>query len=543
MLGKTIRRFKHIRPDRGAFHELTIGVVVDANDPQQMGRLRVMCPTLGDNADSPIRDIPWAKYISPLGGFVTTGSRGPDDNSPTDGPVAYGMWSIPKVGAQVLVACVDANTEHRIWLGCLYGDHLPHTMPHGRYTYQEAEKPNGPLSSTEEPIQPLYDNLTEAFGDRSTNFEWRSRGADNQCSYVDGSVMDRVISFLQDDQDVPYTEEDGNKGTSTQGYARSRIAPNLTSEETGKNYDSQIYSWTTPGFHGLSMDDKPDNCRMRFRTSSGHQILMDDTNERIYIATAEGKCWIEMDQNGNVDIHTDKRLSVHAKQDINFTTEEAFRVTAKQIHMRTTEEMRLHADTDFSLRANGNTRIQTIGDSYIETDGMMTIDTDGEMHTHSVGNMFVNTDGDMHTRSDGSMYLENTGGNMHAKSAGTMNLDSSGQMNHLAGGNIVQTGAQIHMNGPTAASATAATDATQQDTIIETAQKFAYTTNRIPLHEPWGRIMVDPAQQDKDDAANSAASILAITNESGILEIPYTDANVGKTELGETTERGPFWHR
>jgi len=522
--GNVIHRLKSLRPDRGTFNQLTIGVVVDSNDPQQMGRLRIICPSLGDNADSPIGDIPWAKYITPLGGFAATGSRGPNNDSPTDGPVAYGLWAIPKVGAQVLVSCIDGNTEHRIWLGCLYGDFLPHTMPHGRYTYQEAEKPDGPLSSTEEPIQPLYSNLTEAFGNRTTNFEWRSRGADNQCSHVDGSVMEKVISFLQDDQNVPYTEEDGKKGTSTQGYSRSRVAPNLTSEVTDKNYDSQVYSLTTPGFHAISMDDKPDNCRMRFRTSSGHQILMDDTNERIYIATAQGKCWIEMDQNGNVDIHTDKRISVHAKQDINFTTEEAFRVTAKQIHMRTTEDMRLHADTDFSLRANGNTRIQTLGNSYIETDGMMTIDVDKNLHIDTQMSAYMTAATDVHIKG----------------TSGVLNIESGGQMNHLAGGDIIQTGSQIHMNGPAASSATSAT---QQDTIIETAQKFAYTTNRVPLHEPWGRIMVDKAKQDKDTATNDAAGILAITKDSGILEITYNDPNVGKTELGETIDRGPFWHR
>ena len=37
---------------------ITIGVVVDTNDPQQMGRVRVVCPMWGDNYHSPVEDLP-----------------------------------------------------------------------------------------------------------------------------------------------------------------------------------------------------------------------------------------------------------------------------------------------------------------------------------------------------------------------------------------------------------------------------------------------------------------------------------------------------
>jgi len=514
-VGKTIRRIKNQRPDNGSFNQLTIGIVVDSNDPQQMGRLRAICPTLGDSFDSPIGDIPWAKYISPLGGMTSTGSRGPDDNSPTDGPVSYGMWAIPKVGARVLVSCIDSNTEHRIWLGCMYGDYLPHTMPHGRYTYQDAERPNGPLSSTEEPIQPLYDNLTEAFGDRSTNFEWRSRGADNQCSYVDGAAMDRVISFLQDDRDVPYTEEDGKTGSSTQGYARSRVAPNLTSEETGKNYDSQIYSWTTPGFHSVAMDDKPDNCRMRFRTSSGHQILLDDTNERIYVATAEGKCWIEMDQNGNIDVHTDKRMSFHAKEDINFTTDKAFRVKAEEgIHLQTPGEFRLHVGTN----------------SHIKTENDMFVETGNDTHC-TVGNiLYIESTSDMNLKTGAILNVESVGitnilvgaaANLTVGAA--LKIDTGGIVDILGGGNINLDAPEVHLNDGLASAGPASSAA------LPTAPFEAFWTNRVPDHEPWGRIMYIETDND--------------LNNKHTPELTYNDPNVGKVELGTTIERGPFWHR
>ena len=101
-----------------SFNGITMGTVVDTNDPQQMGRLRIACPVLGDVGFKSIRDIPWATYVSPLAGVDSVSSRGRDD-SVSVGPVAYGMWSIPNIGSNVLVACIDGDTRHRVWLGCV----------------------------------------------------------------------------------------------------------------------------------------------------------------------------------------------------------------------------------------------------------------------------------------------------------------------------------------------------------------------------------------------------------------------------------------
>ena len=44
---------------------MTLGVVVDTDDPLQMGRLRVFCPALNDNPKK-LQHLPWAIYISPF---------------------------------------------------------------------------------------------------------------------------------------------------------------------------------------------------------------------------------------------------------------------------------------------------------------------------------------------------------------------------------------------------------------------------------------------------------------------------------------------
>ena len=428
------------------FNSVTLGEVVDTNDPQQMGRLRILCPALGDTPDKKIKDIPWAMFSSPIAGVLESGSRGREDDT-TNGPVAYGMWNIPKVGAHVVVTCIDGNPRFRIWMGCIYDQFLTHTLPHGRYSYQDTLEgdPSGPLSSSEQPIEPLHSKQSEAFGNRN-NFEYRTRGADFTAAYLDEQFIqtpESKVSNNPDDRNIEFVELDGEKIASNQGYAQSRIEPDLQFESTGKNYDSQTYSWTTPGFHSVSMDDRPENCRMRFRTTHGHQIILDDTNERIYVSTASGKTWIEIDEKGTIDIFADDDISLHAKGDINFTTEKSFRVRAKEdIHMSADGDVRAYAKKD------------------------------------------------IHFKSDLDSFWQ-SGSTIHIKSTGEINQESGGQMNMKAGGNILMTASSdIHLNGPPARSASNAVN--------------ARSTTRTPKHEPWARThKSDDSQLSFDDEQQS----------------------------------------
>lgn len=504
---------------------VSIGRVVDTNDPMQMGRIRVYVPGLDHNY-STVGDIPFALYCSPLAGHQQVQSRGPTSNTYTQGPVAYGMFNIPKVGTDVLIACLDGNPNQRIWFGAIFGAFLTSTLPHGRFSFKSpfdsTGTPDGPLSATEQPIQPTYDNLTTSFKrnsatasndgavglDARINFEWRSRGLDYQAASL-GNIQKndpaQTISKLTDDRAIKFSEEDGNQfknGNFTQGYAQSQIEPNVPYDTTlvdgGVNYDSQTYSWTTPGFHSISMDDRPENCRIRMRTTSGHQIILDDTNERIYIATASGENYIEMDQRGNIDVYTSGRLSCHAKQDINFTTGGTFRVNAATgIHLVSDTEIRVTASQDMNLVS-----LQSI-------------------RAHSTSDMFLQSGANIQTLAASTLFLT-SGTDTNINSGGAANITSIGTINALAQSNILMQGTTIQFNGPVPDTAA---------TAAESASTNAFFTNRVPEHEPWGRIMMLQSATDNDSGNNFQ------------LEMNYDSPQVGRTELGVSITRNSRWHR
>jgi hypothetical protein len=473
---------------------IAIGTVVDTNDPQQLGRLRVVVTAWGDSWNHKTENMPWCMFVSPLAGQTHVGTKGPGIQETTGG-VAYGMWGIPKVGAQVVVMSMDENHMYRLVMGCVFDANTPHTMPHGRWMYDDhpkldkerpKSKPYGPYSSTESLIQPLSQNLQQAFGNNDVAYEWRTRAADYSVSRVDVSQLNQSYSGVQDDLEV--TNADDN-WVSTQGYQNSRIDPH--GNPNGKNNDSHVYSWTTPGFHSISMDDRQENCRTRIRTTSGHQILLDDTNERIYISTAQGNNWIEMDQAGNISIYSSSKVSVRSNADINLSSDQQVRIYGKQgVHIRSNDDIRISAKSDIHAQA------------------------DKSIHAHAKNDVLVQADKKIHIKAGSNLNIT-TSDTMNLKAKSNANISTSATMNLNAGGQIIETGSQIHLNGPNAAIAASASAA---------GDKPANFTSMIPDHEPYGRCMT------KSDTGVDP-------------DLSYNDKNMGKQERGRIIPRGMYWRR
>lgn len=586
-------------PLDASYPSIMIGEVINNNDPQQMGRVQVHIATQSTdrNLTPSLQHFPWASYASPFGGIDSVSRRGPaspdaqfpDYGDNTEGPVAYGMWAIPKVGARVLLCSVDNDPNQLYWFGCIYPNSTPHTLPHGRYSVRTGSgEPDGPLSTTESPIAPLYDNLTKAFGDRS-NFEWRSRGADYQAAAAtkkrvdDADPRTQILSEVHDDGEETLTEGDGtNFGDDynyRQGYGLSRSDPELDTNteadilrdrQVEKNLESQVNSWTSPGFHAISMDDRQQNARMRFRSSTGHQIILDDTNERIYISSNEGRNWIEMDSDGHVYIFSEESISMRAEGDLNLTAEKTVRLTGKEgVHIQTENEFRLNADKDIHIRGESNMFAYVAKETHFHGVEDIYILNDTDTHIHS-DNLRILTDTNMHSEVNGvftvnapNVKIDSDGTQFLAKDldvTGQAKVGSAVEVGSLKSGGAISAGADISssqqslnaLNGhtheynpgpsppaPTApfgqgGAAAPAANPTPQDVASEAedaqpAEK-AYWTNIIPAHEPWARTFVKNFEENLDHEP----------------ELPYDDPGVGrnmKKVKEQDRKRGKLWHR
>lgn len=294
------------------------GAVIDNNDPLQLGRVKAWCPTLdGENYDVAL--IPWANYVTPLAG-QTRDYPGGSGGNPTPGYASYGFWAIPKVGAQVVICLMYGDPTQRYYLGSIYGQGGNRSLPSGR---SRPDLAPGPISDTLDPMEPQTSFLNKQFGGNLSASEAQTRGA------YERSVAQGVDS------------KDG-----TEGYAPGVV-------DTA-HFDPQTYCLTTPGRHTLVFQDNPKNSRTRLKTADGHQIIFDDANERIYISTATGKTWIELDSDGHIHMFAADSISVSSGGDINFTAVKNFNVKAgKDINLAAGGHGRMSACDDISLSGKG----------------------------------------------------------------------------------------------------------------------------------------------------------------------------------------------
>ena len=200
--------------------------------------------------------------------------------------------------------------------------------------------------------------------------------------------------------------------------------------------------------HSLTMDDgdiEGNNNQVRIRTSHGHQILLHDTEDFIYISNSSGTSWIQMDKKGQLDLYSETNVNVRSKN-INF-----------------------HADQNIKFHAKS------------------TIQLVSENTTHLEGGTLIDVfSGKGSARMFGSKGID-------IKSGSAANIESSGTMNLKAGPSLNVKAGCIALQGSAAGAAKgkAIPLATLKDTMIDgkgfwnANNELKTTVDRAPTHEPY----------------------------------------------------------
>lgn len=424
-------------------NNIVTGIVVDTDDPLQMGRLRIFCPSLNDDP-AKLHHLPWAVYVSPFAGTTSNSQfmRGAGKHPPsTSGAVAYGWWGIPEQGAKVLVGCIDADERRRFWMGCLPEHQEMHTLFHGRYDWSSGGgKPDGPLSSTGEPLEPLYTNASKAFNDDRESREWKTRQADYQATAVDKDIEEDPNDTKENYQDDQFTHiSESEQDEWVKGIVGAHGYDWSGNKATGSFKSSRVYGFSTPGGHAISMDDRAFNSRIRIRSATGHQIIMDDTNERIYMSTNEGASWIELDSNGNIDVFAERRVSVHAEKDINFTTDESFRVKAKKGIYMYSGDTEGQEPLDEEKPEDGEIRFHSTGDTHLMSEKNLRMLVEDDWLTEIGGKMCLSIAESMFLQVEDEINVIVNDGNYNVAINGDYNHHASGNTSIFSGfDNIIQ---------------------------------------------------------------------------------------------------------
>lgn len=542
-------------------------IVVSHLDPQYMGALQVELLKRGEAGNQPERtgQVVEVRYMSPFYGVTPV-----SDNSRNDGyeytQKSYGMWMVPPdVGTRVLVIFVQGDISRGYWIGCIQDQYMNFMVP--GYASTELTTDQTPSAYKGKPLPAAEYNKVVETGTATDPtffkkpFHKEFTAALEQQGLIDDYVRGTTTSSAR--REVPSAvfgistpgPKDKRTGAPRGKYGSSEARADVFSNRLGGSSfvmddgDDKLLrkgpaSTTKREYANVELGEQggdpslPHNEHVRIRTRTGHQILLHNTEDLIYIGNARGTAWIELTSNGKIDIFAQDSISVHTAADFNFYADRDINLNANEninisagkdilveagdnIDITAGKHFATNAGTDLSLNSgtftsiyavnsmslttqdrldmvsSGNMNIGTLGQLHVDACGALYINTDGEMHTNALGNMITNTNASYSLNATADMlvntnaaYNLNAAADIKTKSGGSSLITSGGTTEMLAGSEFKVTGTKVHLNGPTATdSAPSAvlgvTVPVAPEPTMPTAPQQPELISRVPQHEPW----------------------------------------------------------
>ena len=399
------------------------------------------------------------KYCSPFYGITSydgvTMNRGYQDSQQS-----YGMWFVPPdVGVKVLVIFVEGNINKGYWFGCVQAENQNFMLPDGRAATSFTDVNDDPtLRGKKLPVgeynKKLIDN-TRNLTDSTKNLKpINQRFVDilNSQGLLEDEI--RGITTSSARREVPSSvfgistpgpvDKQGNaRGKGGRYYSRlggsSFVMDDGDDKFLRKTSAAEGPSeYVSRELFELEGDETiPHNELVRIRTRTGHQILLHNSEDLIYIGNAKGTTWIELTANGKIDVYAKDSISFHTETDFNFK-----------------------ANRDVNIEADRNVNIKALNNVQIESSQNL--------------NLVIGADG-----------FITTGSNLNVNSAN--NYFTSTSETHIKSDVQYSSGSAAYSNFPTGgtADATAAGSASTLNTFTNPGENLENIMKRVPQHEPW----------------------------------------------------------
>jgi len=413
------------KPDPGPF----LARVVSHQDPSFMGSLQVelLRPIGNDSSTSELRTV---SYLSPFYGVTGVKFIGEDaeNNTYNETQKSYGMWMVPPdVGTTVMVIFIQGDPKRGYWIGCIQDENMNFMLPGIAATEAVVEGTGrSPVAEYNKKLNNTNSDPTTYLKPQHTNqylnLVIQGLDKDDIRGLTTSSARREAPSMVFGISTPGPVDKNTNAKQGAVGQKDSQVPNAFVSRLGGSTFvmddgdaaflRKKYADEGPPEYAAVEQNETdgnvniPHNELVRIRTRTGHQILLHNSEDLIYIGNASGTSWIELTSNGKIDIYAKDSISVHSENDINFTADRDINFTAKR--------------------------------------------------------------------------------NFNLNSAGANNLTATGATNIRSGGNHVETAANIHMNGPAAA----------------TAPKAA----RIPQHEPWA------GHENLNPTEHTPAKTVAVAN-------------------------------
>ena len=495
--------------------------VVNHLDTTYMGSLEVeiMRETGNTAGESELHQV---KYMSPFYGVTANFHLG---NAETyDGTQkSYGMWMVPPdIGTTVVVIFIDGDATRGYWIGCIQDEGMNFMIPGLAATQKVVEDvdPDKAGKYGRVPVAEYSKKASDVTDLNTTNtLKPKHKVADALTSQ--GLILDdiRGITSSSARREVPSmvfgistpgpkdkkgpTGEIGRSGATVPDAYTSRLGGTTFVMDDGDDRFLRKTPATDgpPEYASLDAGETdgdaaiPHNELFRIRTRTGHQILLHNSEDLIYITNSRGTAWVELSSDGKIDIYAKDSISVRTENDFNFYADRDFNIeVGRNFNLKVAERHQTEIGGDKILIVDGNNTIKVAGthNETITGDTKITIAAGLDINVSSGTKL-----------SSGSSFDLNTGSSNNFTAGASTNIKS--------GGSHIETASAIHMNGPGAASATAAESATEPEPLptfqnptevegdtIESIMVRIPTTEPYPHHENLDATMFKPDKTDRE---------------------------------------------
>lgn len=367
-------RTKASEPDAGSAvtREVPVfGIVKDNIDPTRSGRLRVYISDLG--GDDPEDSDSWStvSYMTPFYGRTEPSGGDTGYGEFTTNPSSYGMWSSPPdIGSKVICLFVNGDPNYGFWIGCVPEPEALFMVP--------------AIGSSDKVI--TNEGEAQSYGGATrlpvTNMNTNNASISDSPTFLNESkpVHSYVASILSQ-QGLIRDPIRGTISTSAQRESPSRVGWGVSSPgrpiyeggytdetiadaATASGQQSGLKVIARRGGHSIVMDDGDltgADQLLRIRTALGHQILMSDDGQCLFIIHSNGQSWIELGKEGTIDmyatnsvnIRTQGDLNLHADNNINMHAAKQLNIQAESINMNSEKDTNHKIGTDYSVYAKG----------------------------------------------------------------------------------------------------------------------------------------------------------------------------------------------
>lgn len=360
------------------------GIVKNNVDPIRSGRLQVYISDLGgDDPDNPDN---WAtvSYMPPYYGFVepTAGDTGEGDF--VANPASYGMWySPPDLETTVICIFINGDPNYGFYIGAAPKPEALHMVP---------------AIGASENVITNNGNEAQSYGGASilpvTNINTNNEKSSESSEFLDlpkpihsfqASILFKQ-GLIRDPIRGPITSSANRESPSRVGwgvsspgkpiYAGGYTDASIAQASQSDKGDQQLKIISRQGGHNIVLDDGDligRNNLLRLRSGAGHQILMSDDGQTIFIIHSNGQSWVELGKEGTIDMFCTNSFNVRTQGDINFHADNDINLHAKKKLNIKAEDITIFSEKSTVQRVGTDCKIETVGKYNLKVGGVMSL--------------------------------------------------------------------------------------------------------------------------------------------------------------------------